>query len=111
LQIGDHVAHFFEVVARQERLALDHDQHVELGRRKALGHRLVLLEILGVGAEQLAQGVVDLDALDAEHRGDHQREQNDDGQIGALIAISPIFSSPKAMLVPACGSSIASTWT
>jgi len=30
---------------------------------------------------------------------------------GALTAISPIRSSPKAMLVPVCGSSIASTWT
>ncbi len=30
---------------------------------------------------------------------------------GALTAISPMRSSPKAMLVPGRGSSIASTWT
>ena len=35
LQVGDEVAELLQVVARQQRLALDHDQHVEFGRREA----------------------------------------------------------------------------
>ena len=80
LQVGDHVADLLEVVARQQRLAFDHDQHVEFGRREALGHGLVLLVVLGIGAEQLAERVVDLDAIDAEKRRDEQRHQHDAGQ-------------------------------
>ena len=77
LQVGDHVADLLEVLARQQRLALDHDQHVEFGRREALGHRLVLLVVLGIGTEQLAQRVVDLDPVDPEDRSHHQHGQND----------------------------------
>ena len=95
LQVGDHVAHLFEVVARKQRLALDHDQHVELGRREALRHRLVLLEVLGIGAEQLAQRIVDLDALDAEHGTDHQRQQNDDGDDRRLDRDQPHLLEPE----------------
>ena len=77
MQVGDHVADLFEVLAGQQRLALDHDQHVEFGRREALGDGLVLLVVLGIGAEQLAQRIVDLDPLDAEQRSHHQRGEND----------------------------------
>ena len=80
LQVGDHVADLFEVLAGQQRLALDHDQHVEFGRREALGHGLVLLVVLGIGAEQLAQRVVDLDPLDAEERSHDQHGENDHRQ-------------------------------
>jgi len=31
----------------------------------------------GIGAKQLAQRIVDLDAVDAEYRADDQREEND----------------------------------
>ena len=80
LQVGDHVADLFEVLAGQQRLALDHDQHVEFGRREALGHGLVLLVVLGIGAEQLAQRVVDLDPVDPEDRGHDQHGENDHRQ-------------------------------
>ena len=36
LQVRDQVPDLFQVVPPQQRLALDHDQHVEFGRRKAL---------------------------------------------------------------------------
>ena len=75
LQVGDEIAQLFEIVARQQRLAFDHDQHVEFGRREALGFRFVLLVVLGIGAEQLAERIVDLDALDAEDRADDQRRR------------------------------------
>ena len=77
LQVGDHVAQLFEVLARQQRLALDHDQHVELGRREAFRHRLVLLVVLGIRTEQLRQRIVDLDAINAEYGSNQQRGQHD----------------------------------
>ena len=80
LQVGDEVAQLFEVVARQQVLALDHDQDVELLRREFLRHLFVLVEFLGVGSEQLAQGVVDLDPVDAEDSADHQDREDDAGQ-------------------------------
>ena len=76
LQVGDEIAQLLEIVARQQRLALDHDQDVEFGRREALRLRLVLLVFLGVGAEQLAERIVDLDAVDAEDRADDQDDQD-----------------------------------
>ena len=79
LQVGDEVAQLLEIVARQQGLALDHDEDVEFARRESLGHLFVLVEFLGVGAEQLAQRIVDLDALDAEHRADDQHDQDDAG--------------------------------
>ena len=79
LQVGDEITQLLEVVARQQILALDHDEDVEFLGREFLGHLLVLVELLGVGAEELAQRVVDLDALDAEHRADHQQHQDDAG--------------------------------
>src|SRR4029077_1842324 len=51
--------------------------------------RLVLLVVLGIGAEQLAERVVDLDALDAENRSDDQRHQNDAGQNRRLDGDQP----------------------
>ena len=77
LQVGDEVAQLLERVALEQRLALDHDQHVELARGEALRHLLVLLELGRVGAEQLAQRIVDLDALDAE-RGQDREDRHDD---------------------------------
>ena len=80
LQIGDEIAQFFEIGARKQCLAFDHHQHVEFGRREALGFRLVLPVVLGIGAEQLAQQIVDLDAVDTEDRADDQSDENDAGQ-------------------------------
>ena len=82
LQVRDQVPDLFQVVPAQQRLALDHDQHVEFGGGEALGHLFVLPVFLGVGPEQLAERIVDLDALDAEHGTDHHREQDDAGQDG-----------------------------
>ena len=61
---------FSSELALEQRLALDHDEHVEFARREALRHLLVLPEFRRVGAEQLAERIVDLDARDAEPRGD-----------------------------------------
>ena len=76
LNVGDKIAQLLQRRTRQQRLALDHDQHVELGRRKALGDLLVLAEFLGVRAEQLAQRVIDLDALEPEERADAKDQQD-----------------------------------
>ena len=95
LQVGDHVADLFEVLAGQQRLALDHDQHVEFGRREALGHGLVLLVVLGIGTEQLAQGVVDLDPVDAKDRSHDQRGENDHGQDRRLDRDQPHTLEPE----------------
>ena len=79
LQIGDEIAQLLDRVPRHQVLALDHHQDVEFGGGKALGHLFVLAEFLGVGAEQLAQRIVDLDALEAERR-DHAKQRQDDGR-------------------------------
>ena len=51
LQVGDEIAHLFEIVARQQRLAFDDHQHVEFRRREAFGDRFVLPIFPGVGPE------------------------------------------------------------
>ncbi len=89
LQIGNQIAHLFEIVARQQRLAFDHDQHVEFRRREALGFRFILPVFLGIGPEQLTEGIVDLDALDTEDRTDNQRNENDAGQDRRLNGDQP----------------------
>ena len=80
LQVGHEVAQLLEIGARKQHLAFDHHQHVEFGRREALGFRFVLLVVLGIGAKQLAQRIVDLDAVDTEQRADDQHDENDAGQ-------------------------------
>ena len=95
LQVGDHVADLLEIGTRHQRLAFDHDQHVEFGRREAFGDGLVLLVVLGIGAEQLAQRIVDLDALDAEDRRDHQGGQDDAGQDRRLDRDQPHALDPE----------------
>ena len=77
LQIGDEVAELLDRLPRHQILALDHHQHVEFAGGEALGHLFVLPKFLGVGAKQLAQRVVDLDALDAEGRDDAKQRQDD----------------------------------
>src|SRR4029078_3540080 len=58
-------------------------------------NRLVLLVVLGVGAEQLAQRVIDLDALDAEDRQRHQCEKNEDGKDRRLDGDQPHALQPE----------------
>ena len=82
LQVRDQVPDLLQVFPPQQSLAFDHDQHVEFGGGEALGDFLVLPVFLGVGTEQLAERIVDLDAIDAEHGADHHREQDDAGQDG-----------------------------
>ncbi len=79
LKVGDEVAQLFKVVARQQLLALDHDEHVEFGRGEAFDFQFVLPVFLGIGTEQLAQGIVDLDALDSENRADEEPDENNAG--------------------------------
>ena len=80
LQVGDEIAQLLERGAREQRLSFDHDQDVEFAGRKAPGLLLVLPELARVGAKQLAQRVVDLDALGAEKRGDDQPDKNETGK-------------------------------
>jgi hypothetical protein len=80
LQIGDKVTDFLDGPAVHQILALDDDENVVLGRGKALGHLFVLVELLCVGAEQLAERVVNLEAVDAESRRDAEQRQNYGGQ-------------------------------
>src|SRR5260370_15047861 len=84
-----------EVVAREQRCAFDHDQHVEFGRREALGLRFVLPVFPGIGPEQLTEGIVDLDALDTEDRADNQRNENDAGQDWRLNGDQPQSLQPE----------------
>ncbi len=77
LNVRDKIAKLLQRGARKQRLALDHHQHVEFGRREALGDLLVLAEFLGVRPEQLAQRVIDLDALETEEGADAKQQQDD----------------------------------
>ena len=95
LQVGDEIAQLFEVFALEQRLALDHHQHVEFDGRKALGLGLVLPVFLGIGPEQLAQRIVDLDAVDTEQRGDEQADENDAGQDRRLNGDQPQPLQPE----------------
>lgn len=80
MQVGHEITQLLEIFPRKQRLAFDNDQHVEFGRWEALGFRFVLTVFLGIGPEQLAEGIVDLDPLDPEDRADNQRHENDAGQ-------------------------------
>jgi len=95
LQVGDHVAQLLEVLALKQRLALDHHQHVELGRGEALGDFLVLLVFDRVGTEQLAERIVDLDPLDAERRADAQQREDDARQHRRANADQPDPLQPE----------------
>ena len=77
LQVRNEFTHSFEIFARKQRLAFDHDEHVEFRCGEALGFRFVLPVFLGIGPEQLAKRIVDFDSLDAEYRAHDQRGQND----------------------------------
>ncbi len=73
LKVGDEAAQGGEGIALQH-ITLDHDQDIVLGRGEALGHLLVLLELGRIRAKQLGERIVDLDAIEADDRGD--REEN-----------------------------------
>lgn len=77
LNVGDEIAQLFEIGARQQVLAFDDDQHVVLARREAPRHLLELLELRRVGAEQLAQRIIDLEAMGAGRRQPHQDQQDE----------------------------------
>jgi hypothetical protein len=62
LQVGDEFARFAERVSREQRRPIQHDQNIVLGRRKLAREGLELLVIGRVGLEQLAEGIVDLQA-------------------------------------------------
>ena len=80
LQIGDEVAQLLQIPRASRFLPSTTTRTSNSLRREFLGHLFVLMEFLGVGAEQLAQRIVDLDAIDAEHRADHQDREDDAGQ-------------------------------
>ena len=77
LEVGDEVAQALDRLPRQEGRPVDDHEDVELARREAVRDRLVLLEFGGVRPEQLAQRIIDLDALDAERRR-NGKDENDD---------------------------------
>ncbi len=68
LQVDDGAAEGFELLLLQEILALDHHQHVVFAGRKAAVDLLVAAEFLRVGAEQLGERIVDLEAREAPRR-------------------------------------------
>jgi len=72
LEIGRKVAQLVERAARQQIIAFEHDEHVELGGWEALRHFLILMKLWRVRPKQLAQRVVDFDPLDTEGRGNRQ---------------------------------------
>src|SRR5262249_7592469 len=80
LQIGDKVADFLDRLPRHQILALDDDQNVVFSRGKALGHLFVLVELLGLGAKQLAQRIVDLQVVDTQRGPNAEQRQNYGGQ-------------------------------
>ena len=99
LEVGDQIAQLRQRFAIEQRLAFDHDQHVELARRKAARHRFVLLEFGRVGAKQLAERIVDLDAPDPERRRDaqHDQDQRDDQRETQRDEADPLDPERDAM--------------
>ena len=71
---------FSSEFALEQRRSLDHDQDVVFARGEALRHFLELMELRRVGAEKLAQRIVDLDAHEAECGGDREQDQDDDAR-------------------------------
>ena len=104
LEIGDRVAQLRELVAVEQVLPLDDDQHVELARRETGGDLLVLLEFGRVGPEQLAQRIVDLEPVEAEHRADHQQGEDDRADDRGAQRDQPDALDPVGQrMQPACG--------
>jgi hypothetical protein len=77
LQVGDKVAQLRQRTPFEQRLSLDHDQDVELGRREAPRQSLILAKLRRLGAEQLAERVIHLDAHEPEDCRDRQQEESD----------------------------------
>src|SRR5690606_32757423 len=77
LEIYDGGAERLDLLPLEQTLALDHDQHVVLAGGKAAVNLLVAAELLRVGAKQLRQRVVHLEACEAEG-GHHRRQKHDE---------------------------------
>ena len=67
---------FSSDVALEQLVALDDDQHVEFARGKAVRDLLVGLVFGRVGAEQLAERIVDLQPLEADCGGAEQDDED-----------------------------------
>ncbi len=82
LQLRRQTREGLELLALEEVGSLDDDEHVVLAGGKALVDRLVAAELLGVGAEQLREGIVDLQLEDADKAEDRRygHEDGDDAQ-------------------------------
>ena len=82
LQVDDGAAEGLELRLLQEVLALHHHQHVVLAGGKAAVDLLVAAELLGVGAEQLGERIVDAQQEQApdRERGDQHDERKGDGR-------------------------------
>ena len=106
LQLRRQAGEGLELLALQEVVALDDDEHVVLARGKARVDRLVAAELLGVGAEQLRQ---------RSRRPAAWRRPRAPSTVamttrtattaGAFSATSPSFSSPNENTKLRCGSS------
>jgi hypothetical protein len=76
LEVCDESAQLLDRFPREQCLALDYHEHIELARRKTSRHLFILLELLRVRTEQLAERIVDLDSCDAEPGGDRERDHD-----------------------------------
>ena len=77
LQVDRHVAQLFQRRALEQLVALDDHQHVEFVRREAVRDFDVIAVFRRVGAEQLAERIVDLQARETDGRADAQHDENE----------------------------------
>ena len=80
VQLDGQIGEALEVVTRQQRLAVDDDQDIELAGGKAPVDLLVLAEFLCIGAKQLGQRIVDFQPRYADHREGGQNHDQKRGQ-------------------------------
>jgi hypothetical protein len=97
LQVDDGAAEGFELLLLQEILTLDHHQHVVFARRKPAVDLLVTAKLLGVGAEQLGERIVDLEERQAPPGEDRHQDDQNHGQARSRQAneSSPFKSERK----------------
>ena len=96
LQIDDGAAEGLELRLLQEVLALDHHQHVVLAGGEAAIDLLVAAELLGIGAEELGERVVDPQPQQPQPARADTSRTNAMVTTGALSPIRPSRSSPNA---------------
>ncbi len=102
LQLGRQSGEGLELLALEQVVTFDDDEHVVLARGKALVDRLVAAEFLGVGAEQLGEEIVDLQlgqADEAEDSGD----RDEDRRRARALSAQRAQASPARTRTRSCG--------